>query len=878
MIQELLYTSHEGKGLRPGSGGGYCTVLSSEGMSTNLASILEKLSGYKHPFDAHDSRSLKNPVLFRHAVVPLGGVHYHVLSRVSDLRREHTGRTNKLAHHIVISPNELPPAGPTAMFQSSDLFRTDWDKRVAVVPSIPVSRIPQGEWPVRICRTWAALAGDAGWGGHVAQLLLEAGSPVVHVVFPLGADTLALCDEVFRLLPPTRRWATTFSTYCGGQSPVPTQLRFLLSDTPDADRLRRDYRQKVIDLAQSLPAPPPSPLVIAARTGVLPRSPELARSIELPQPSSVDELASDVPASDDDRPIADSGSSFWTRDLESQAAGIDIRSTKQSGQRSTTLGKSHWMLSWKATALASVAAIFLLMSCVFVFGAVVLFARFRSQPTANLPIGSPAGDKSAGSGSDPAASGRRFDPESGEATPPNNDGNSAPDRGAAIGKPSKTPTTEASGTAPVASTDADSPQAPIQLPNKTDPTIRDDQTTDSGRQPVAGVSETSAARTIPPGSPAEGSSQTDSAASAAEPRELNSVESDQIQWVDCPLEPLPNPLDKRKQREYEAPNLLLLPTAPKTIEFIELAGLDCFGDPPLTAASLPPPATGLQVVKGRATPVATFGLEPGNRLALTWDRSYIKTLVDYPEAPEARVDERVGWCMLFLRADGQEYGVSFRQAYPPPTLALGSPSVLAESDVPEGLYLDQPVWDPASLLHQQQFTHSDPWEEVEGRWTLRLQSILLAAIGASADQQNPPRYQFEVTVWLSVRPPRSIQSSISAWWDSGANQLSELPATLADVDVESAALNLELIRIPAVPARPNGPPLTSEEKDHLEKRARLVERRRLLNELRQRLQALSQVRFIAQVYARFERATGEVVLRPVFGGQPRLIAGNPSSP
>ncbi len=94
MIHELLYTSHEGQCLRKG-GGGFCTVLSAEGMAPNVASALELRSGYQHPFDIHDARAADNPVNYRHAILRNGDATYHVLSRIADLRHEHTGRSNK---------------------------------------------------------------------------------------------------------------------------------------------------------------------------------------------------------------------------------------------------------------------------------------------------------------------------------------------------------------------------------------------------------------------------------------------------------------------------------------------------------------------------------------------------------------------------------------------------------------------------------------------------------------------------------------------------------------------------------------------------------------------------------------------------------------
>jgi hypothetical protein len=269
MIQELLYTSYEGEGLRKGGGGGFCTVLSTQGMATNLASALERLSGYRHPFDIHDPRSQFNPVNYQHSVINLGGIRYRVLSRIADLRREHTGRSNKLAHHIALPDStDLPICGPSYAMSQPGVCRTDWDNKVTLVPPIPIEKLPKFDIPAGICSVWDSVAKDAGWAGAVADWLLSAGKGAVSIVYPLKTDVLALVNEVFRLIPTEKRWDITFSTYYTGLAPGSTcDLRFVLDGTREAEQLRRDYRQTKIDLVAGVAAPDESPRVRAARTG-----------------------------------------------------------------------------------------------------------------------------------------------------------------------------------------------------------------------------------------------------------------------------------------------------------------------------------------------------------------------------------------------------------------------------------------------------------------------------------------------------------------------------------------------------------------------------------------------------------------------------------
>ena len=55
------------------------------------------------------------------------------------------------------------------------------------------------------------MAGDAGWGGVLAEAAVEKKN--AFVVFRPGMDLLPLIEESVRLLPDDQRWEATFSTY-----------------------------------------------------------------------------------------------------------------------------------------------------------------------------------------------------------------------------------------------------------------------------------------------------------------------------------------------------------------------------------------------------------------------------------------------------------------------------------------------------------------------------------------------------------------------------------------------------------------------------------------------------------------------------------------
>jgi hypothetical protein len=265
VVEEIVYTSAE-KGLKQGSRG-FCTVVSTAGMSLALAERLESMSGYRHAFPLHDPQASLNPVCFSHVTTRLAGKSLHVISRVADAGQDYTGRSNKLAHHLVIDNVASMPAGPARLMAEPGVIVERWDGNVRNVPPRELRCAPL---PASIpLVAWQSLTGDEGWAGSVAEQLLQNPAPV-SIIFKPGTDTLTLVREVLDLIPAPQRWNVTFSTYftrllAGAEC----QLRFVLNDTPEATSLRNDARARVIDLTSSLPAATGGTLVAMARKGQL---------------------------------------------------------------------------------------------------------------------------------------------------------------------------------------------------------------------------------------------------------------------------------------------------------------------------------------------------------------------------------------------------------------------------------------------------------------------------------------------------------------------------------------------------------------------------------------------------------------------------------
>ncbi|HEV3167026.1 MAG TPA: hypothetical protein VGZ22_23655 [Isosphaeraceae bacterium] len=267
MTQELQYTSAP-RGLKPGSQG-FCTVVSTQGMSASLAQRVEDLSAYRHVFAPDDPNAKRNPVAFSHLRVGVGGKTISVLSRIGFAGLDYSQRANKFAHHVVLEPHEQPAGGPAWLLAQPGFMLAAWEGQVRVLPEGRTP--PDGDCPPAVCRSWASLTGDAGWAGVLAETFLADPKRLVYLVFEPGMATLPLLVEALALLPPAKRWAVTFTTYFTSlPQGIPCTWRCVLRDSPEAQQALRLPQALIINLGDKSARAEGGALVEQARTGRLP--------------------------------------------------------------------------------------------------------------------------------------------------------------------------------------------------------------------------------------------------------------------------------------------------------------------------------------------------------------------------------------------------------------------------------------------------------------------------------------------------------------------------------------------------------------------------------------------------------------------------------
>jgi hypothetical protein len=260
---ELVYTSAP-RGLRDGASG-FCTVAATEGIPRPLHEKLESLSGYSR---SEVMAGIEPPVNHSHLIVRIQRTVYHVVSRIADAGIDYTGRTNKIAHHLALTSDEIArfPTGPASLLSDHAFWHTDWS---AGPETLPVGNVPNA-YPAGVSDfdTWEAAFGDAGWAGVLGQAIADGMKPV-SVIVPPAEDTLLMLNEALQLVRPDDRWKVCFSTFFSRLSPgTQCHWRFVLDGTPEARKLRARSPGLLVDpLGSSGDPPDGNAFVEAAREG-----------------------------------------------------------------------------------------------------------------------------------------------------------------------------------------------------------------------------------------------------------------------------------------------------------------------------------------------------------------------------------------------------------------------------------------------------------------------------------------------------------------------------------------------------------------------------------------------------------------------------------
>jgi len=253
-LNELYFTSAE-RGLDPGKPG-YTVVGRTAGMSGDLKQIATGLSSFTPRYNDPNAFALE-PVNCLHLIAD-GGI--HVVSRIGACSADYTRRSNYLAHHMLLAPQELErcPGGPAELLAIPNFFMQEWtgeprEFTPRALPALDVGR------PTTAGVEAAGL--DVGWAEALADRLRDRSVRETFLVYPLGMDILAVLRSVLSHLTPEERWAATFTTYATsnflGKTPAGRSLHARIKCVVAGDGYANEVlgKEGAFDLA-SRPAPP----------------------------------------------------------------------------------------------------------------------------------------------------------------------------------------------------------------------------------------------------------------------------------------------------------------------------------------------------------------------------------------------------------------------------------------------------------------------------------------------------------------------------------------------------------------------------------------------------------------------------------------------
>lgn len=246
MPQQLIYTSAP-RGLKPGQYG-FCTVACTGGMGERLIRALERLSYYEHKTGG------PQPHIAAFRKIDVGGRSHFVFTRIVDAGADYSGRTNYLAHHLVVGRDELPADTlPADIFLYWPDWCNHWDGTPQILPQQQAITLASARPPPIPAENWRQATGFAA---HAAGLLSGQEPGATRIILPESRDTLSLL-VLYRessALCPAYAWRATFSTFLQ-QSDNPVD--FLWVGGWSSGAVGKLPRQASYDLAaQPLQIPP----------------------------------------------------------------------------------------------------------------------------------------------------------------------------------------------------------------------------------------------------------------------------------------------------------------------------------------------------------------------------------------------------------------------------------------------------------------------------------------------------------------------------------------------------------------------------------------------------------------------------------------------
>ena len=253
MAHQLIYTS--AARLLDAGRSGFGTVARSKTISPLLVSAIERVSQFSNIRGTERAR-----VIFVHRRMVAGSNRFHILSRIADAGADYTGRTNHIAHHLIVTQEEMARAASVGITPADVLMQFEWLSRWEGNAKFLT---PEEDVNLVTYRPLGKQSGRSGWAGMTgnpanARLLACEGAPRNGILLmPVHADPLALLAEGLAEFG-SQSWSKAFTTSLETTDEL-AELDWIIATPATYPEIqRRCGNRATLDLThpQSLPVPP----------------------------------------------------------------------------------------------------------------------------------------------------------------------------------------------------------------------------------------------------------------------------------------------------------------------------------------------------------------------------------------------------------------------------------------------------------------------------------------------------------------------------------------------------------------------------------------------------------------------------------------------
>ena len=204
MAWQLIYTSAP-RSLEAGRSG-FGTVARHRALSPLLVSAIERTSQFSRLPGVDTDR-----VISSHRIVTVAGSRFHLLSSIRDAGADYTGRTNHIAHHLIVDPREIAQLGAGGPSPADVLLAMTWATSWSEHPRYleAADEVALATLHARTTGTaWQRITGDPNQAWLLATGDASRGA---YIIQPPDVDLREVFAESLRLMPE-RLWQISFTT------------------------------------------------------------------------------------------------------------------------------------------------------------------------------------------------------------------------------------------------------------------------------------------------------------------------------------------------------------------------------------------------------------------------------------------------------------------------------------------------------------------------------------------------------------------------------------------------------------------------------------------------------------------------------------------